>query len=103
MSREHILIVDDEKLIRWSIRSRLKKEGYAVDEAEDGKEAFRRLQDEECDLLLLDYRLLDTTGSRAPPSSRSSSWISGSGSIRPSSTAAGSLSRRLEPPISRTP
>jgi len=62
MSRERILIVEDEKLIRWSIRSRLQEEGYAVDEAESGKEAFRLLQEEERDLLLLDYRLPDITG-----------------------------------------
>jgi DNA-binding NtrC family response regulator len=48
MARERILIVEDEKLIRWSIRSRLKEEGFQVEE--------------ECDLMLLDHRLPDTTG-----------------------------------------
>jgi len=62
MSRERILIVEDEKLIRWSIKSRLKEEGYFVDEAENGKEAFRLLNEDECDLMLLDHRLPDTTG-----------------------------------------
>ena len=40
MAKERILIVEDEKLIRWSIRSQLKEQGYAVEEAEDGKQAF---------------------------------------------------------------
>jgi DNA-binding NtrC family response regulator len=62
MARERVLIVDDEKLIRWSIRARLKEEGLNVDEAQDGKEAFRQLQDDDCDLMLLDHRLPDTTG-----------------------------------------
>jgi DNA-binding NtrC family response regulator len=62
MARERILIVEDEKLIRWSIRSRLKEEGFQVEEADDGKEAFRLLHEEECDLMLLDHRLPDTTG-----------------------------------------
>jgi DNA-binding NtrC family response regulator len=62
MTRERILIVEDEKLIRWSIRSRLKEEGYSIDEAATGKEAFRLLGEEECDLMLLDYRLPDITG-----------------------------------------
>jgi DNA-binding NtrC family response regulator len=62
MARERILIVEDERLIRWSIRSRLKEEGYAIDEAESGKEAFQLLREDDCDLMLLDYRLPDITG-----------------------------------------
>jgi two-component system response regulator AtoC len=62
MIRERILIVEDEKLIRWSISSRLEEEGYVVQEAETGKSAFERLAGEDYDLLLLDHRLPDTTG-----------------------------------------
>ena len=62
MAHERILIVEDEKLIRWSIRERLKEEGYEVDEAESGREAFRKLQEEDFDLLALDFRLPDLTG-----------------------------------------
>ena len=62
MAKERILIVEDEKLIRWSIRSRLKEQGYAVEEAEDGKQAFAALREDDYDLMLLDYRLPDTTG-----------------------------------------
>ncbi|MBI4161135.1 MAG: sigma-54-dependent Fis family transcriptional regulator, partial [Acidobacteria bacterium] len=40
MPHEQILIVDDEKLIRWSIRERLQEEGYQVREAETGKAAL---------------------------------------------------------------
>jgi DNA-binding NtrC family response regulator len=62
MARERILIVEDEKLIRWSIRSRLAEEGFGVFEAENGKDAFGLLAEEDCDLMLLDFRLPDTTG-----------------------------------------
>jgi DNA-binding NtrC family response regulator len=62
MRREQVLIVEDEKLIRWSIRSRLVDEGYAVEEAENGRAAFALLAHDDCDLMLLDYRLPDTTG-----------------------------------------
>ena len=62
MTQEHILIVEDEKLIRWSVKSRLEDEGYKVSEAETGKAAFKLLEEEDCDLLMLDYRLPDTTG-----------------------------------------
>ncbi|RKY94548.1 MAG: DNA-binding response regulator, partial [Ignavibacteriae bacterium] len=35
-----ILVVDDEKIIRESLSYILKKEGYEVEEAENGKVAF---------------------------------------------------------------
>jgi two-component system, NtrC family, response regulator AtoC len=62
MARETILVVEDEKLIRWSVRERLKQEGFQVMEAETGSEAFQAMEEEVPDLLLLDYRLPDTTG-----------------------------------------
>lgn len=62
MSREQILIVEDEKLIRWAIRERLQEEDYQVREAATGKEALAILEESDSDLLLLDYRLPDITG-----------------------------------------
>jgi DNA-binding NtrC family response regulator len=59
---EKVLIVEDEKLIRWSVGSRLKQEGLAVSEAESMHAALERLHEEGCDLVLLDYRLPDGTG-----------------------------------------
>ncbi len=62
MSREKILIVDDENLIRWTLRERLQKEEYEILEAENGEQAFSILEDEDVDLILLDNKLPDTTG-----------------------------------------
>jgi DNA-binding NtrC family response regulator len=62
MAQERILIVEDEKLIRWSIKSRLEERGYVVSEVESGKKAFELLDQEDFDLMLLDFRLPDTTG-----------------------------------------
>ncbi|MFQ5670091.1 MAG: sigma-54-dependent transcriptional regulator [Acidobacteriota bacterium] len=62
MPEQRILLLEDEKLIRWSVRERLAGEGYRVGEAQTGEEALRRLTREDWDLLLLDHRLVDTTG-----------------------------------------
>jgi two-component system response regulator AtoC len=62
MRQERVLIVEDEKLIRWSVKARLEEEGFFVDEAADGKTAFERLSDGDYDLLMLDFRLPDITG-----------------------------------------
>jgi DNA-binding NtrC family response regulator len=62
MSVETILVVEDEKLLRWSLRERLIREGFDVLEAGTGAEAHKILVSETLDLLLLDYRLPDTTG-----------------------------------------
>ncbi|OYT73059.1 MAG: Fis family transcriptional regulator [Chloracidobacterium sp. CP2_5A] len=51
---ETILIVDDERGIRESLRGVLEDEGFAVEKAESGDAALRRLADVEADCVLLD-------------------------------------------------
>jgi two-component system, NtrC family, nitrogen regulation response regulator NtrX len=48
-----ILIVDDEKNIRRTVRMVLEGEGYTVDEASSGEEALARLPDIAPDVILL--------------------------------------------------
>ena len=52
-----VLVVDDEKLIRWSIGSRLERRGYRITTAETGEDALLKVADERPDLMLLDVRL----------------------------------------------
>ena len=57
-----ILVVDDEKAIRWSLGEALKNQGYDVVEAENGKEGIDIFRQEPADLVILDLRLPDTDG-----------------------------------------
>jgi len=61
-SPARILVVDDEKLIRWSVGERLQRGGYEVLSAESGEEALEILGAQSPDLILLDVRLPDTSG-----------------------------------------
>ena len=62
MAQAKILIVDDEKLVRWSLRQKCQEWGYAALEAESGADALRLGQAESPDLVLLDVRLPDLGG-----------------------------------------
>jgi two-component system, NtrC family, response regulator AtoC len=62
MAKFKVLIVDDERLIRWSVRQKCEQWGYQVFDAENGAEALALAQSELPDLLLLDVRLPDISG-----------------------------------------
>ena len=52
-----ILIVDDEKSIRTTLREILEYEKYVVDEAEDGEKGLRKLLNNYYDVVLLDIKM----------------------------------------------
>jgi DNA-binding NtrC family response regulator len=58
----HVLVADDETLIRQSLRSVLSQEGFAVTVAASGEEAWRLFQSERPDVVLLDLVLGDIDG-----------------------------------------
>lgn len=62
MPSEKILIVDDERLVRWSLRQKCEEWGYHVVEAENGTAGLRLAHNEGPDLVLLDVRLPDMGG-----------------------------------------
>jgi two-component system response regulator ResD len=54
---QRILVVDDEERIRRLLRMYLEKEGYVIQEAEDGEKALSLALDQDFDLILLDVML----------------------------------------------
>ncbi len=56
-------MVDDEKLLRWSIRQKLSEWDLEVTEAETGDEALQHFQLDTPDLVILDMNLPDMKGS----------------------------------------
>src|ERR671936_652591 len=78
MSRVKILVVDDERAVRESLRRALELEGYEVELAADGREALERLEENgQIDAVVLDVlmpgvdglevsRTLRRSGNRVP-------------------------------------
>ena len=61
----HVLVVDDEPLIRWSVCEVLDESGHKVAEARDGAAALRELSEgARFDVIVLDYRLPDSNDLR---------------------------------------
>lgn len=70
-----ILVVDDEKPISDIIKFILIKEGYEVVTAFDGKEALKRFEDENPDLIILDWMLPELEGLEVAKEIRKSSHV----------------------------
>ncbi len=61
---ERILVVDDEDIIRESLSFVLKKEGYTVEEAENGKVAYDKILEESFDLVITDLEMPQMKGTQ---------------------------------------
>ncbi len=57
MPKTKVLIIDDEKLVRWSLQQKLGREGYEVESAPTGEEGLTLIREDGFDLVLLDLRL----------------------------------------------
>ena len=64
-ARRCVLVVDDERLLRWSVAETLSARGYEIAEATDGRTAMQEFGDGDgTDLVLLDLRLPDVSDLR---------------------------------------
>ena len=59
---DQILVVDDEEIIRESMSFVLRKEGYTVTEAANGKEAYEKLLADTYDLVITDLEMPEMKG-----------------------------------------
>ncbi len=57
-----ILVIDDEKLIRWTLEQHLVKEDYEVATAESAEKGLELIAEDQPDVILLDNRLPEMTG-----------------------------------------
>ncbi|MDT8440728.1 MAG: nitrogen regulation protein NR(I) [Desulfuromonadales bacterium] len=62
MAIQRILVADDEESIRWVLSRSLGKQGYQVDLAENGDQAFNMLRAGRYDMALLDIKMPGRTG-----------------------------------------
>lgn len=62
MNTKPILIVDDEPIVRESIRDWLEDAGYQVMTAESGEEALEMVEKQDFSIMVLDVRLPGKTG-----------------------------------------
>lgn len=59
---QKILVIDDEKLIRWTLEQHLVKEGYDVTTVESAEKGLELITEDAPDLILLDNRLPEMSG-----------------------------------------
>jgi DNA-binding response OmpR family regulator len=58
----HVLVVDDEGAIRYSVSKTLQRVGYNVNEAASGEEALEAMKQQRFDVVLTDIRMPGLTG-----------------------------------------
>jgi len=61
-NKSSILIVDDEQIVRDSLKHWFEEEGYFVETAEDGESALKNFEKDKYDLLLVDMKMPGMSG-----------------------------------------
>lgn len=57
-----ILVIDDDKLIRWSLKELLSQEGYKVESVATAREALNLAESIPCDLIFVNLETKDENG-----------------------------------------
>jgi len=60
--QRHILVVDDEPLVRYTVHMLLEDDGYLVEEAESGPQALAMFEPGKFDMVFTDYCMPDMRG-----------------------------------------
>ena len=60
--QRHILVVDDEPLVRYTVQLLLQGDGYVVDEARSGAEALALFKPGKFDMIFTDYLMPEMKG-----------------------------------------
>jgi CheY-like chemotaxis protein len=60
--QRHILVVDDEPLVRQTVQMLLEDDGYVVDEAKSGAEALALFEPGRFDMIFTDYFMPEMKG-----------------------------------------
>jgi len=60
--QRHILVVDDEPLVRYTVHMLLEDDGYVVEEAESGPQALDMFEPGKFDMVFTDYFMPDMRG-----------------------------------------
>jgi len=67
----NILLIDDEKMIRRTLRKTLEKGNYTCEEAENAEQAMAKMEENLFDLAILDVKMPNKTGLELLPELRS--------------------------------
>ena len=62
MEKARILVAEDEKTQRDLLEGFLKREGFSVDAAANGREALQKLQENLFDIVVIDYKMPEMDG-----------------------------------------
>lgn len=62
MKKPNVLVVDDDKLMAWTLKEKLTKEGFKVNTAKNGKEAIEIIKEDLPELAFVDIFLPDIDG-----------------------------------------
>ncbi|QOR68365.1 response regulator [Cytobacillus suaedae] len=57
-----LLLAEDEEVLRMLVVDTLEDEGYEIDEASDGQEAYHLICEKDYDLIILDFMMPGMTG-----------------------------------------